>query len=140
MQLTFLHAAQHFMNQAPFHSTFPISDWRIELLLLGREFSIRCLVVHLTLNFSFTFYLALRRQLQILTRLKIYYELEKAAVTLNIFVRCTTWHLKENFLKVSAYSIQPFRRSCGHKINKIANTKMHVSHQFDKFYANWSIS
>ena len=92
------------------------------------------------MNFSFTFYLALRQQLQILTRLKIYYELEKAAVTLNIFVRCTTWNLKKNFLKVSAYSIQPFRRSCGHKINKIANTKMHVSHQFDKFYANWSIS
>ena len=32
------------------------------------------------------------------------------------FVRCTTRHLKENSLNISAQSIEPFRRSCGHKI------------------------
>ena len=35
-----------------------------------------------------------------------------------IFVRCTTRHLKENSLKISAQSIQPFRRRCPDKIFK----------------------
>ena len=33
-------------------------------------------------------------------------------LTVKIFVRCTTRDLKENSLKISAQSIQPFRRSC----------------------------
>ena len=37
-------------------------------------------------------------------------------LTVKVFVRCTTRHLKENFLKISAQSIQPFRRSCPDKI------------------------
>ena len=36
--------------------------------------------------------------------------------TLKNFVRCTTRDLKENSLKISAQSIQPFRRSCPDKI------------------------
>ena len=60
----------------------------------------RCLVVHLNLKFCpmaasasthyLYFYLALQQQLQILTRLKIRYELVKAAVTMKIFKTCTT--------------------------------------------------
>ena len=42
--------------------------------------------------------------------------LAKAAVTLNMLYTCTTRHLKENSLKVSAQSIMPFRRIFGHKI------------------------
>ena len=37
-------------------------------------------------------------------------------LTVKIFVRCTTRHLKENSLKISAQSIKPFRRRGGHKI------------------------
>ena len=35
---------------------------------------------------------------------------------LNLFIRCRAEYLKENSLKVSAQSIQTFRRCCGHKI------------------------
>merc|ERR1711923_671996 len=37
-------------------------------------------------------------------------------LTVKNFVRCTTRHLKENSLKISAKSIQPLRRSCPDKI------------------------
>ena len=111
---------------------------RLDRLSCNFQGIFRCLVVHLTLKFCPTaasasthylyFYLALQQQqLQILTRLNIRYELVRGAVTKKILKTCTTWHVKEKSLKVSAYAIQRFRRSFGHKINKIANTKMHVS-------------
>ena len=37
-------------------------------------------------------------------------------------VRCTTRHIKENFLQVSAQSIQPIKMSCSHMIFLISVT------------------
>merc|ERR1711923_468754 len=47
-------------------------------------------------------------------------------LTVKIFVRCTTRHLKENSLKISGQSIQPFRRSCPDKIFVLVYTDGHT--------------